>query len=39
MNSYLVLEYIWLGANNITRSKTKVWIPGEDERLYIRKNG
>ena len=39
MNSYLVLEYIWLGANNVLRSKTKVWVPEEDERLYIKKNG
>jgi len=39
MNSYLVLEYIWLGANNVLRSKTKIWTPGEDERLYIRKHG
>ena len=39
MNSYFVLEYIWLGANNILRSKTKVWTPGEDEQLYMKKHG
>ena len=39
MNSYFVLEYIWLGANNILRSKTKIWTPGEDEQLYMRKHG
>ena len=39
MNSYFVLEYIWLGANDILRSKTKIWTPSENERLYIRKNG
>ena len=39
MNSYFVLEYIWLGANNILRSKTKIWTPGEDEQLYMKKHG
>lgn len=39
MNSYLVLEYIWLGSNNVLRSKTRIWTPSEDDRLYIRKNG